>query len=76
MMDKPKVSATLKLKGGPFSGQTAMVAGVSEGSLIDIRGRSYRIKKLEPVPGRRDHTGVAEFVKPTTPDEPGKPRPL
>lgn len=76
MNEKPRVSATLKLKGGPFSGQTAMVAGVSVGSLIDIRGRSYRITKLEPVPGRRDHTGTATFQKPATPDAPGKPRPL
>ena len=42
------MSATLKLKGGPFTGQTAVVAGVSVGSLIDIRGRSYRITKIEP----------------------------
>lgn len=75
MNEKPRVSATLKLKGGPFSGQTAVVAGVSAGSLIDIRGRGYRITKLEQVPGRRDYTGTATFVKPATPDVPGAPRP-
>ena len=73
--DRPRVNATLRLKGGPFSGQTAVVAGVSLGSLIEIRGRSYRVKTLEPVPGRRDHTGTAQFEKPATPDVPGKPRP-
>ena len=76
MQDKPKVNATLKLKGGPFSGQTAIVAGVNVGSLIDIRGRSYRITKIEPVPGRRDYTGTATFQKPAIPEDPGKPRPL
>lgn len=74
-MSQQRVSATVKLKGGPFTGQTAVVAGVSVGSLIDIRGRSYRITRIEPVPGRRDYTGVATFEKPATPDVPGKPRP-
>lgn len=62
----PRVNATLRLKGGPFSGQTAVVAGVGIGSLIEIRGRSYRVKALEPVPGRRDHMGVAVFEKSAT----------
>lgn len=72
----------MKLRGGPFDGQSAVAYGATVGGLIEVNHRPYRITKIEPVPGRREETGHAVFeprpgeaeVKPVkrTP----KPKPL
>jgi len=38
--------------------------GATVGSLITISTRSYRVTKIENVPGRREQTGIATFEKP------------
>ena len=40
--------------------------GATVGSLITINTRSYRVTKIENVPGRREQTGIAIFEKPQT----------
>jgi hypothetical protein len=35
--------------------------GATVGSLIDVNQRSYRVTKIENVPGRREQTGTAVF---------------
>ncbi len=54
----------MKLRGGPFDGQSAVAMGATVGSLITINTRSYRVTKIENVPGRREQTGIAIFEKP------------
>ena len=54
----------MKLRGGPFDGQSAVAMGATVGSLITVNSRSYRVTKIENVPGRRDQTGTAIFEKP------------
>ncbi|HZP97748.1 MAG TPA: hypothetical protein VFC31_15620 [Candidatus Limnocylindria bacterium] len=54
----------MKLRGGPFDGQSAVAMGATVGSLITISTRSYRVTKIENVPGRREQTGIATFEKP------------
>jgi hypothetical protein len=51
----------VKLRGGPFDGQSAVAYGAIVGSLIEVNHRPYRITKIEPVPGRREETGYAVF---------------
>lgn len=60
----PATSVTVKLRGGPFDGQSAVAMGAIVGSLITVNSRSYRVTKIENVPGRREQTGIAIFEKP------------
>ena len=69
-MVKSATSVTLKLRGGPFDGQSAVAMGATVGSLIAINTRNYRVTKIENVPGRREQAGVAIFEKP----QPEKPK--
>jgi hypothetical protein len=58
----------VKLRGGPFDGQSAVSYGAVVGSLIDVNQRTYRVTKIEPVPGRREETGTATYEpRPGTP---------
>jgi hypothetical protein len=58
----------MTLRGGPFDGQSAVSYGAVVGSLIDVNQRTYRVTKIEPVPGRLEETGVAIFEpRPTRP---------
>jgi hypothetical protein len=54
-------SVTLKLRGGPYDGQSAVSYGAVLGSLIEVNARTYRVTRIEPVPGRREETGTALF---------------
>jgi hypothetical protein len=68
----------VKLRGGPFDGQSAVAYGAIVGSLIEVNHRAYRITKIEPVPGRREETGFAIFeprpvVKPVVKTDPKTP---
>ena len=66
----------MKLRGGPFDGQTAVSYGAVLGSLIDVNQRTYRVTKIEPVPGRREEIGTAIFEpRPGTPGAPPKRKP-
>lgn len=70
----------MKLRGGPFDGQSAVAYGAIVGSLIEVNHRAYRITKIEPVPGRREETGQAifeprpEVTKPLTVKQPIPPK--
>ena len=44
--------------------------GATVGSLLTVNSRSYRVTKIENVPGRREQAGVAVFEKPVE-----KPKP-
>jgi hypothetical protein len=54
-------SVTVKLHGGPFDGQSAVAYGAVVGKLIDVNHRSYRITKIEPVPGWRELVAQASY---------------
>jgi hypothetical protein len=60
-MKRSAASVTVKLRGGPFDGQSAVAYGAILGSLIEVNHRSYRVTKIEQVPGRREETGMAIF---------------
>ena len=60
-MKRSAASVTVKLRGGPFDGQSAVAYGAIMGSLIEVNHRSYRVTKIEQVPGRREETGNAIF---------------
>ena len=60
-MKRSAASVTVKLRGGPFDGQSAVAYGAIVGSLIEVNHRPYRVTKIEPVPGRREETGHATF---------------
>jgi hypothetical protein len=60
-MKRSAASVTVKLRGGPFDGQSAVAYGAILGSLIEVNHRSYRVTKIEQVPGRREETGTAIF---------------
>jgi hypothetical protein len=60
-MKRSAASVTVKLRGGPFDGQSAVAYGATMGSLIEVNHRSYRVTKIEQVPGRREETGSAIF---------------
>jgi hypothetical protein len=60
-MKRSAASVTVKLRGGPFDGQSAVAYGAVLGSLIEVNHRSYRVTKIEQVPGRREETGNAIF---------------
>ncbi len=51
----------MKLRGGPFDGQSAVAYGATVGALIEVNHRPYRVTKIENVPGRREQTGNATF---------------
>ena len=61
MIKRSAASVTVKLRGGPFDGQSAVAYGAIVGSLIEVNHRSYRVTTIEPVPGRREETGHAIF---------------
>lgn len=61
MSRRPAASVTLKLRGGPYDGQSAVSYGATVGSLIEVNARTYRVTRIEPVPGRREETGTALF---------------
>jgi len=54
-------SVTVKLHGGPFNGQSAVAYGAIVGKLIEVNHKSYRITKIEPVPGWRELVAQADF---------------
>ena len=61
MSRRSAASVTLKLRGGPFDGQSAVSYGAVLGSLIEVNHRFYRVTRVEPVPGRREEVGTAIF---------------
>ncbi len=75
-MKRSAASVTVKLRGGPFDGQSAVAYGAVVGSLIAVNHRSYRVTKIEDVPGRREQTGTAIFeTKPDPKPVVAKPAP-
>ena len=79
-MKRSAASVTVKLRGGPFDGQSAVAYGAIVGSLIEVNHRPYRVTKIDPVPGRREETGHATFeprpeAKPVVVAKPVAPKP-
>lgn len=70
MTSRSSASVTVKLHGGPFDGQSAVAYGATVGGLIAVNGRSYRVTKIETVPGWREQIASANFEAKGTP----KPR--
>ena len=67
-MKSSTASVTVKLHGGPFNGQSAVAYGAIVGKLIEVNHKSYRITKIEPVPGWREVVAQADFEdKPKVP---------
>ncbi len=67
MVKRTAASVTVKLRGGPFDGRSAVAYGATVGALIEVNHRPYRVTKIENVPGRREQTGTATFeATPTT----------
>ena len=54
----------MKLRGGPFDGQSAVAYGVFVGGLINVNSKSYRVTKIEAVPGWREQIATATFEPP------------
>ena len=63
-MARSATSVTVKLRGGPFDGQSAVAMGATVGSLLTVNSRNYRVTKIENVPGRREQAGTAIFERP------------
>ena len=55
-------SVTVKLRGGPFDGQSAVAFGAVVGGLIEVNHRSYRVTSIDTIPGWREQVGKATFV--------------
>ncbi len=60
-MNSSKASVTVKLHGGPFNGQSAVAYGAVVGKLIDVNHRSYRITRIDTVPGWRELVAQANY---------------
>lgn len=60
-MKSSTASVTVKLHGGPFDGQSAVAYGAVVGKLIEVNHRSYRITKIETVPGWRELVAQASY---------------
>ena len=60
-MKSSTASVTVKLHGGPFDGQSAVAYGAIVGKLIEVNHRSYRVTKIEPVPGWRELVASASY---------------
>ncbi len=59
----PGASVTIKLRGGPFDGQSAVAFGPAVGGLIEVNHRPYRITMIRNVPGWNELVGSATFVE-------------
>ena len=69
-MTKSTATVTLKLRGGPLDGQSAVAYAAEVGGLVEVNHRSYRITSIEPIPGWSELVGSAIFVERRRP--PGK----
>ena len=62
-MTKSTATVTLKLRGGPLDGQSAVAYAAEVGGLVEVNHRSYRITSIEPIPGWSELVGSAVFVE-------------
>ena len=68
-MSKSAASVTVKLRGGPFDGQSAVAYGAFVGGLIDVNHRKYRVTKVETIAGWTELIASANY------EEQPKPKP-
>jgi len=61
-LSKLSASVTVKLHGGPLDGKSAVSYGAVAGSLIDVNHHSYRVTKVENVPGWNEMVGSANWI--------------
>ena len=60
-MKSSTASVTVKLHGGPFDGQSAVAYGAVVGKLIEVNHRSYRVTRIDTVPGWRELVASASY---------------
>lgn len=62
-LTKSTATVTLKLRGGPFNGQSAVAYSAEVGGMVEVNHRSYRITSIEPIPGWSELVGNAIYVE-------------
>ncbi|HZP97747.1 MAG TPA: hypothetical protein VFC31_15615 [Candidatus Limnocylindria bacterium] len=62
-MTKSTATVTLKLRGGPFNGQSAVAYSAEVGGTLVVNHRNYRITSIEPIPGWNELVGSAVYVE-------------
>jgi len=60
-LTKYSASVTVKLRGGPFDGKSAVAYGAVVGSLIDVNHTNYRVTKVDTIPGWTELIASATF---------------
>src|SRR5438093_1621343 len=78
MSSRLSASVTVKLRGGPFDGKSAVAYGAFVGGLIDVNHRKYRVTKVETIPGWTELVAWATYEeapkpKPRLNDHPARP---
>jgi len=78
MSSRLSASVTVKLRGGPFDGKSAVAYGALVGGLIDVNHRKYRVTKVETIPGWTELVAWATYEeapkpKPRLNDHPARP---
>jgi hypothetical protein len=56
-------SVTVKLVGGPLNGKSAVAYGAVVGSLIDVNRHSYRVTKVDNIPGWSEQIASATWIE-------------
>ena len=69
-MTRAAASVTVKLRGGPFDGQSAVAYGAFVGVLIDVNHRKYRVTKVETIPGWNELVASATYEEQPKPKLP------
>ncbi|HEV8535363.1 MAG TPA: hypothetical protein VGR87_06520 [Candidatus Limnocylindria bacterium] len=65
-MTRSTASVTVKLVGGPLNGKSAVAYGAVVGSLLDVNRHSYRVTKVDNIPGWSEQIASATFVEKKT----------
>jgi hypothetical protein len=55
------MAVTVKLRGGPFDGQSAVAFGPVVGGIINVNYRPYRVTQIRTIPGGHEQVGSATF---------------
>jgi hypothetical protein len=62
-LTRSSASVTVKLVGGPLNGKSAVSYGAVVGSLIDVNHHSYRVTKVDSIPGWTEQIASATWVE-------------
>jgi hypothetical protein len=61
-LKRSTASVTVKLVGGPLNGKSAVAYGAVVGSLIDVNRCSYRVTKVDTIPGWSEMIASAIYI--------------